>query len=312
MERIHVPPADHAELPHGIELRHLRYFVAVAEERHFGRAAERLGMAQPPLSQQIARLEALVGSALFTRRPRVALTESGQVLLSVARRTLGQVAQGIDAARRAGRGETGVISVGFAASTTLTALPHALRAYRSAHPDVELVLREMATSAQLEALAAGTLDVGFLREPTPVDGLVMEPVVRETFMAVLPPAHPLRASPQVPLQHLAGEPFVLFPRRVAPTLHDQVITLCHRAGFEPHRVQEAQEWLTIVGLVDAGLGVSLVPASFARLRWGGVTYHALDLPSSTSVAMCRRSEEPTPVVASFLAIVRAELTAPPA
>ena len=160
---MNLPPQP--RLPESVELRHLRYFVAVAEELHFGRAARRLRIAQPPLSQQIARLESLVGHPLFERRPRVALTEPGRVLLAVARRTLAQVAQGIDATRRAGRGESGVLTVGFAASAMLTAMPHVFHSFRARSPAVELRLREMSTSAQLDALRAGFLDVGFLREP---------------------------------------------------------------------------------------------------------------------------------------------------
>ena len=296
--------------PRGVELRHLRYFVVVAEELHFGRAARRLKMAQPPLSQQISRLEALVGYPLFERKPRVALTEPGRVLLAAARRTLLQVAHGIDATRRAGRGETGTITVGFAASTMLTALPEVFRVYRDRYPGVELRLREMSTSAQLEALKAGMIDVGFLREPAPEPSIVAEPIVKEPFVAVLPPEHPLRERERLPPEALAEEPFVLFPRSVAPTLYDQVIARCHAAGFHPRQVQEAQEWLTIVSLVDAGLGVSLVPASFQRLRWGGVSYHGLDPEGEpTTIALCRRREEPAPAVGSFVAVARERIGA---
>jgi DNA-binding transcriptional LysR family regulator len=298
------------EIPAAIELRHLRYFVTVAEELHFGRAAQRLGMAQPPLSQQIQRLETLVGYQLFERKPRVALTESGKVLLTAARRTLLQVEQGVDATRRAGRGESGTLTVGFAASAMLTAVPRVFRVYRDRFPEVDLRLREMSTSAQLEALKAGIIDVGFLREPTVDESLIAEPVVREPFVVVLPPEHALRTRSRLPLEALAGEPFVLFPRFVAPTLYDQVIELCRSAGFHPKRVQEAQEWLTIVSLVDTGLGVSLVPASFERLGWGGVSYHPLEPEGSrTTIALCRRREEPSPTVVSFIEVTRERMSA---
>ena len=183
--------ADDAPFPRGVELRHLRYFVVVAEELHFGRAAKRLSIAQPPLSQQIARLETLVGYPLLERRPRVALTEPGRVLLAAARRTLQSVAHGVDATRRAGRGETGMLTVGFAASAMLTALPEVFRAYRSRFPGVELRLREMSTSAQVEALRVGGIDAGFLREPAEHPDVLAEPVLREPFVAALPPEHPL-------------------------------------------------------------------------------------------------------------------------
>jgi DNA-binding transcriptional LysR family regulator len=296
---------DAPRLPDSVELRHLRYFVAVAEELHFGRAAKRLHMAQPPLSQQIARLERSVGYALFERYPRVALTEPGRVLLAVARRTLQQVAQGLDATRRAGRGESGALTVGFAASAMLTGLPAVFRAFRDAYPEAELRLREMSTSAQLDALRAGTLDAGFLREPAADAAVIAEPVVREPFMAVLPPSHPRAGAGALDLRAMADEPFVLFPRAVAPTLFDQVLGLCRNAGFHPKQVQEAQEWLTIVALVDAGLGVSLVPASFRRLGWGGVTYHPLSPEGiRTTIALCRRREDPPPVLTAFIEVAR--------
>ena len=298
-------PLEIMQISATIELRHLRYFVTVAEELHFGRAARRLQMAQPPLSQQINRLEALVGYSLFERKPRVALTEPGKVLLAAARRILLQVEQGVDATRRAGRGETGTLTVGFAASAMLTALPDTFRAYRDRFPQVDLRLREMSTSAQLEALKAGIIDVGFVREPTLDESLVAEPVVREPFVVALPPDHPLRVHPRLPLGVLADEPFVLFPRFVAPTLYDQVIALCRSGGFHPRQVQEAQEWLTIVSLVDAGLGVSLVPASFQRLGWGGVSYRPLEPEGSrTTIALCRRGEEPSPALDAFVRVTR--------
>ena len=288
-----------------IELRHLRYFAAVAEELHFGRAARRLGMAQPPLSQQIGRLEEMMGCALFTRRPRVALTPAGEVLLAVARRSLAQVAQGVETTRRAGRGEAGVLTVGFAASVMLAPLPAMIRAFRTRHPGVELRLRELSTSAQVQALAEGAIDLGFLREPAPDPEIVCEPLVREPFVAVLPPAHPLAGRPGISLEELAEEPFVHFPREVAPTLHDQVMALCRQAGFAPRVVQVAQEWLTIVGLVESGLGVSLAPASFRRLRWGGVRYVPLTPRGLlTTIALCRPRGAPSPTVDNFLRVVR--------
>jgi DNA-binding transcriptional LysR family regulator len=297
----------------GIELRHLRYFAAVAEELHFGRAARRLGMAQPPLSQQIGRLEEMLGCALFTRRPRVALTPAGEVLLGVARRSLAQVAQGVETTRRAGRGEAGVLTVGFAASVMLAPLPAVIRAFRDRHPGVELRLRELSTSAQVQALADGTIDVGFLREPAPDPEIACEPLVREPFVAVLPPAHPLAGRRGIPLDELAEEPFVHFPREVAPTLHDQVMALCRQAGFSPRVVQVAQEWLTIVGLVEAGLGVSLAPASFRRLRWGGVRYVPLSPRGMlTTIALCRPRGVPSPTVDNFLRVVRETVSSEPA
>lgn len=299
---------DEAGFPRGLELRLLRYFVVVAEELHFGRAAQRLGIAQPPLSQQIGRLETLVGHRLLDRKPRVALTEAGRVLLGPARRALQVVEHGVQATRRAGRGESGMVTVGFAASTMLTALPEVFLEYRRRYPGVELRLREMATAAQMEALLTGSIDVGFLREPAREPGILVQPVLREPFVAALPPGHALAGQERLAVSALSDEPFVLFPRSVAPTLYEQVIAVCRTAGFHPRQVQEAREWLTIVSLVDAGLGVSLVPASFRRLRWGGVSYHALDpAGETTTIALCRRDEGATPALESFLEVARGRM-----
>jgi DNA-binding transcriptional LysR family regulator len=294
-----------------IELRHLRYFTAVAEELHFGRAAERLGIAQPPLSQQIKSLEELIGHPLFERRPQVRLTTAGEALLEVARRTLAQVEEGLELTRRAGRGEVGRITVGFAASILTTPLPEILRAYREQYPGIELRLRELSSAAQAAALAEGSIDVGFVREAV-VQGsdFICEPILREEFMAVLPPSHPLAERGQLPLTDIAEEPFVHFPRAVAPALFDQIADACRRAGFRPRVVQEAQEWLTILGLVEAGLGVSLVPASFRRLRWGGVQYRPLGPPREfTDVFVCLRTAPLMPAIVPLVGIAREVMSA---
>ncbi|HEV2707860.1 MAG TPA: LysR substrate-binding domain-containing protein [Pyrinomonadaceae bacterium] len=293
-------------MTYNIELRHLRYFVAVAEELHFGRAAQRLGIAQPPLSQQIKSLEEQIGYPLLERKPQVRLTPGGEALLEVARRTLAQVEEGLDATRRTARGEAGKLTVGFAASILTTALPEILRTYRERYPDVELRLRELSSAAQTSALADGSIDVGFLREAVaPVPDLICEPILREEFVAVLPPQHPLATRRKLPLAALAEEPFVHFPRVVAPALYDQIADMCQRAGFRPRVVQEAQEWLTIIGLVEAGLGVSLVPASFCRLQWGGVQYKPLG-PSRefTDVFVCWRAVPTLSTVTQLIAIAR--------
>ncbi|HEX6747930.1 MAG TPA: LysR substrate-binding domain-containing protein [Longimicrobium sp.] len=288
------------------ELRHLRYFVAVAEELHFGRAAERLGIQQPPLTQQIQRLEAMVGAPLLVRRPRVQLTEAGRVLLAHARRLIAQAERGAEETRRAARGEAGVLSVGFAASTLPTLLAGAIRAFRHGTPDVELRLRELPSAAQPAALRDGVIDVGVAREPPPEEEIACEVLLHEELVAVLWPGHPLAGRDEIPLAALAAEPFVHFHRAVAPGLHDRVTALCREAGFAPAIVQEAHEWLTIVGLVEAGLGVTLAPASFRRLRWGGVAYAALSAPAdrTTVVALCHRAGDLPPAAGRFAAVLR--------
>lgn len=293
-----------------IELRHLRYFLAVAEELSFSRAAERLNMAQPPLSQQIQRLEALVGHELFERRPRVRLTAAGEALLPAARRVLVQVEQGVEATNRAARGEVGLVTVGFAASMILSVIPPVVRAFRKRFPAVDLQLREMSSAAQVAALRDGQIDAGFLREPAPADPEIRcEPVGEEAFVAVLPPEHPLASRQEVALESLANEPFVHFPRPVAPGLYDRILELCQEAGFRPRVVQEAQEWLTIVGLVEAGVGVSLVPESFQKLKWGEAVYRPLGSAIRKSpITLCWRAGGERPVVQAFLRTAREALS----
>jgi DNA-binding transcriptional LysR family regulator len=288
-----------------VDLRHLRYFVAVAEELSFTRAARRLGIAQPPLSQQIRRLEEAVGSPLFVRVPRVALTEAGAAFLEIARRTLAQLALGIDVAGRVGRGVAGRLTVGFASSVMFTPLLGAFGAYSARYPDVEFQLREMHSGAQLEALRAGTIDVGLLRESPSDADLDVETVIREPFIAVLPVRHPLAAKSRVAPHQLAGEPFILFPRKVAPTLYDQIAAVCRAGGFSPRVKHEALEWHTVTGLVGAGLGVAVAPAGLAALRWRGVAYRPLaPLAVQASIVMCRRRESSRGVVESFVGMMR--------
>lgn len=289
-----------------MELRLLRYFVAVAEELHFGRAAARLGIAQPPLSQQIRRLEAELGVLLFRRTQRhVELTDAGEIFLAEVRDILGRVARAVELAQRAQNGEVGSLRIGFAGSATYHELPVLVRAYRERYPQVDVALREMATLDQIEALHNGHIDAGFLRLPTPdqlLDFIVMR---RERFIVVLPESHPLTALARVPVARLAGEPFVLQPRHRGWGYYDTIIAACHVHGFSPLIRQEAQELQTIVGLVAAGLGVSMVPASARELRGKGVAYREIDgTPPVTEMGLGWRRADPSPVLRSFLAVVR--------
>jgi DNA-binding transcriptional LysR family regulator len=288
-----------------IELRHLRYFVAVAEELSFGKAADRIGIAQPPLSQQIQRLERSLGFALFERRPRVQLTEAGAALLTVARRVLAQVEKGLEDVQVAARGEVGTLLIGFVSSALLGPLPEIVRAYRERFPAVKLDLRGLSTAEQLSMLRDGVIGVGLLRDPNVDGSLRCDVVFKEPFAVILPPNHHLSGQGEVDLSELASEPFVLFARDVAESRHEQIVALCRRSGFTPRVAMEAAEWLTIVGLVDAGLGVSIVPTSFGKLRWGGVEYRPItgEAPS-TSVAVCYRPNGLTPAAANFVRMAR--------
>lgn len=218
--------------PLAIELRHLRYFVAVAEELHFGRAAKRLHLAQPPLSQQIRRLEEEVGYPLLTRSSRsVKLTPAGQVLLERAQRLLGRVAEDVEAVRSVARGEEGVLSIGFIGSAMLTNLPDLLRRYRSLYPRVQLKLSEFHTSRLVEALREGSADVALLRDCGIEPALHIEPVVQEPFVAVIPKRHGLARLRRLPVTRLASEPFVLFSRSSGSQAWEKTMRVCERPGF---------------------------------------------------------------------------------
>ena len=217
-----------------IELRHLRYFIAVAEELHFGRAADRLHMAQPPLSQQIRQLEAELGFQLFHRTKRsVELTEAGQVFLKDCRKIFRQLDQAVRTGQQASRGELGQLAIAFVSSAAYNILPPILQAFRAAMPQVRLELHELTTDQQVRWMQDGRIDVGFVRPPVEDEQLQLMTIFREPLVVALPIAHPLAEQPQVSLAALASEPFILFPRPLAPGLYDQIISLCQQAEFSP-------------------------------------------------------------------------------
>jgi len=295
----------------GLDLRHLRYFAAVAEELHFGRAAKRLGIAQPPLSQQIQKLEGLLGTSLFERgRRQIALTDAGRVLLEETHKVLAAAERAVEETRRAAAGEVGMVTVAFAASVMFHTLPGVIRAFRERFPGVRLELRELPTAFQLAGLRSGELDVGFLRESAPEDGLRTETVMRERLMVAVARTHPLGergddASEPLELSALAEEDFVLFPPEIAPGLHGQVMSLCRQAGFAPRVVQESRELYTTVSLVEAGMGITIVPASIRKMGWTGVVYrHLPGASADTRIDMAWRSDNQRPAVRSFLDLAR--------
>jgi DNA-binding transcriptional LysR family regulator len=288
-----------------MDLRQLRYFVAVAEELHFGRAAERVGIAQPPLTQQIQKLEGDLGCQLLTRGRKTVLTEAGVVLLEHARRLLQQAEHAVDATQRAGRGESGELRVGAPPSVMLSALPAIIRKYRRLYPAVTFGLRELSTSAIEDALRMGEIDLGFLRETLPAVPLVSEAAFEEALVAVLPVAHRLAKAKELKLGSLRGEPFVFFPRRLGGTFYDKLISYCSEAGFIPNVVQEATQWQSIVCLVEAGMGISLAPACVRRFRWAGVVYRPLK-GLRTKVSVCWSPEKSSPTAAAFLKLASGE------
>jgi len=248
-----------------LELRHLRYFVAVAEELHFGKAALRLHLSQPPLSQQIMKLEEILGYALFVRTSRsVSLTAAGEAFLLRARRTLSNVQRDMDETRSIGRGEVGSLNVGFIGSGMLATLPAIFRSYREAYPKVHLQLHESFTSRVVEGLENGTLDAGILRDSDAVDGLHVTTILTETFVAVVPANHRCAGQKSISPGVLRDEPFVFYPRIAGKRAYENPLGIFEEYGFQPRIVQEATHWLTILRLVGAGFGVSIAPGCVRR------------------------------------------------
>lgn len=289
-----------------VELRQLRYFVAVAEELHFTRAAARLGMAQPPLSQQIRVLERELGVELFRRaNRRIELTEPGRVLLDGARRAIAEAERAVHDTRRAARGEVGRLSIGFVGAAVADILPRILRDYTGRYPDVVLDLHQCSTAEQVERLRSGSLHVGLLRPPVVEGAITTEVILRERLLVAVPATHRLADRDAVQLREIAREAFILFPRAQGPGSHDRILRLCHEAGFVPEIVQEAVEMQTIAGLVAAGLGVSIVPESVRLLRGDGVRYLPIagEVPTWDLAVACRR-EDDSPLLHGFLSVAR--------
>jgi DNA-binding transcriptional LysR family regulator len=293
---------------HDIELRHLRYFLAVAETLHFTKAAQHLGIAQPPLSQQIKRLEELIGHRLFDRTTRgVRLTLAGHLLAERARSTIEKVHDDLAQVRRLGRGEEGTLTVGFSGSVMFTSLPAAIESYRRRYPKVELRLRELHTSAQCAALLDGTLDLGFLRDGDPTDGIQLSTLFKERYVAVLPEGHPLARKQSLRVQDLKNESFVLFARRMGPLAFDRTIACCERNGFRPNIVQDAPQWPTLVCLVAAGLGVSLAPACVSKVAVRGAVYRELPGACRTTVDLGTRVGSDKILTRNFVEVAREQL-----
>jgi DNA-binding transcriptional LysR family regulator len=298
-----------------MELRHLRYFVAVAEESHVTRAAERLGIQQPPLSQQIRALETELDAQLFHRKPRgVELTPAGRALFDEAKAILARVEDAVTATRQAARGETGRIGIGFTSSASFHPfVPRAIRTFRERHPLIALALEESGTSELVAALRGRTVDAAFVRSPIAesVD-LTIEPLLEEPMVAALPSGHRLSATGDtLPLAALAGETFILYRRPVGPGLHDAIIAACDRAGFSPTIGQETPRMLSTLSLVAAGLGVTVVPASMSRLEAEGVVYRALDKRAELTAPLnlAYRRDEISAAVRRFVALVQGNAAA---
>jgi DNA-binding transcriptional LysR family regulator len=286
-----------------MELRHLRYFITVAEELHFGRAAEKLHISQPPLSMQIRSLEEELGVTLLRRTQRhVELTQSGHAFLQEVRQILARLEQAVLTTRRASRGEIGELMVGFISVADYNVLPAVLREFRQRFPQVNLTLRESTTDAQIRDLLGSRIDVGFVLPPIDEPALESVCIVREPLVVALPDRHPLADRPgKLALGKLRDAPFILFPRPMAPGLYDDVVSFCRAAGFSPRVEQEAVQMQTIVSLVSAQLGVALIPASLTNLRRTGVTYKALREASPlTEIHLAWRRGDELPALRVFV------------
>jgi DNA-binding transcriptional LysR family regulator len=288
-----------------MELRQLRYFVAVAEELHFRRAAARLHMSQPPLSHQLRLLEDELGCPLMIRsRRRVELTPAGQAFLGDVRELLSGLDEAVGTARRIHAGTAGRLRISFVGSALLSLVPEVVKRYRAARPDVEVLLRERSTEDQLRDLRAGSIDVALVPLPVDAPDLRTEVLRRERAVAALPAAHPLAALKQVPVRRLGGEPLVMFPREQAPGLHDRLLASLSGPDGPPSVAPYAPEMQTIIGLVAAEIGVSLVQASVQRLALPGVTYRPVRGAPTIELAALLPAGETLPQAREFVDLAR--------
>jgi DNA-binding transcriptional LysR family regulator len=296
-----------------IELRQLRYFVTIAEELHFGRAAKRLHMTQPPLSQTILAFEDMLGAALFDRNRRgVALTAAGTALLPEARRLLAQAGELPGLVKRAAFGETGKLVLAFVSSADYSVLPPFLRAYRTAYPQVQITLQEATSDLQLEGLLDGRIDAGLLIPPLPDKAkaaLDYLPVLNEPLILASPADLPeLRGKHEASLPSLPPLPLIIFPRAISPGLYDAIMAVFRAAGITPAIEQEAIQMQTIVSLVSAGMGIALVPQSVGNLRRPGVEYRPLAQATPlVETGLAWRRDNTSPVLKGFLDLMRKRL-----
>ncbi|MES2257693.1 MAG: LysR family transcriptional regulator [Pseudomonadota bacterium] len=288
-----------------MDLRLLRYFSVLAEELHFGRAAARLHMSQPPLSQQIRLLENELGTPLFLRtQRRVELTAAGVALKSQASLVFAQMERAIDMTRQAGRGQLGTLEIGMISSVMVGILPQGLRLFQDRYPDVKWTLHEMAPAAQLAALKEGRIDLCFYRTAQADAQLASEALSTEAIAVVLPRHHALARRQRLPLAQLAEEPFIFF-KLDSSQFARHLYQCCIEAGFTPRIYQQVVEVQTMLSLVGAGLGIALVPASTIQFGHGGVVYRPLAAPAPlTTLYATYRKQDPSPVLQVFLSTMR--------
>lgn len=291
-----------------MELRHLRYFIAVAEEKNIGRAAVRLHISQPPLTRQIQQLEEDLGVQLFTRTPRgMDLTPAGELLLEEARNIRSVVEQATERTQRAGQGRLGRLDIAIFGSGILDTIPKLLLMFRGAFPDVKMVLHNMTKEAQIEALRQRRIDLGFNRFIAPLNDIANEVVTTEKILLAINENHALARQEKIPFRVLADHPLIVFPSGPRPSFVDKVMSMCQQKGFTPHVVQEVGDTLTGVALVASNFGVCLVPESACVLALPGVVYRPLsDIPENSGVDLncIYRADDQSPILRSFLDTVR--------
>ncbi|HEY0756763.1 MAG TPA: LysR family transcriptional regulator [Ktedonobacteraceae bacterium] len=289
-----------------MELRHLRYFIVVAEQLHFSRAAEILHIAQPPLSQQIQSLEHELGIPLFSRTKRsVKLTPAGKAFLEEAKKVIAQTERAIKVAQQAHSGILGQLDIGFVGTAVTEALPIVLKAFRERYPLIKTTLQNLVTTEQIQALHEGKIQVGILHPPLLDAALNVEIILSEPMAVILPVDHVLATQESIELVRLRHEAFVMYPRAWNPGPFDQIISLCQSAGFHMQLGQEATGWQSITSLVAAGFGVSIVPASSQLLRNTSVVYHPLQGATPTfDLALAWLAGNDSPLLENFLQVAR--------
>ena len=283
-------------------MRDLRNFLAVAETLHFGRAASQLGISQPVLSQQIKQMELMLGHALFERTPRGAtLTPVGVYFQRRAEVLRANLQDAIRTARRIGRGADGSLVVGVCGSVMLTRFSEVVKRFRSSHSQVDLQLRELDAEQHIEQLLDGTVDISILRDGEPNEGLLMQTLYCEPFIAILPEGHPLAGKRKLQLAKLKEERYVIFSPGMA-----RIVGVCRAAGFRPNIVQEALQWATVVSLVGSGMGVSIAPACVSRLSVAGTTYRPLQSEGRSTIDVVTRTDLKNPAAKTLLGMVQEE------
>lgn len=293
-----------------MELRHLKYFKTVAEELHFGKAAKRLNMAQPPLSLQIRQLEEELGVPLFRRTKRsVTLTQEGHVFLEKVYQLLENLNESIETVRLVNRGESGEIVIGFLASAAYDVLPSIIKSYRHHYPSIHVTLKQLTTAEQLKALQDETIDIGIISEPIETTLFNYEIIRQEPMVVALPSNHSLtRAQHPITLSDLASEAFILTGRKENQLHYDKVINSCGLAGFSPHILQETKEMSTLISLVSAGIGIAIVPSSIQSLLQNEVVYREIsDSHIKTVTALVWDSKNDSPIVNAFVELVKSSV-----